>query len=63
MDEKVADQVPPARCRFDRCLGPYLLRQLISLKNHIHVQCLGQRPSYYRIRAGGNCVKDTLKIG
>jgi hypothetical protein len=63
MDEKVADLVPPARCRFGKCLGLYLLQQLISLKNRIHVQRLGHRPSYYPIRAGDGCVKDTSKIG
>jgi hypothetical protein len=63
MDEKVADLVPPVRCIFGKCLGLYLLQQLISLKNRIHVQCLGHRRSYYLIRAGGCCVKDTLKMG
>jgi len=63
MDEKVADLVPPARCRFGKCLGLYLLHQLISLKNRIHGQSLGHRPSYYPIRAAGCRVKDTLKMG
>ena len=53
MDEKVVDLVPLARCRFGKCLGLYLLQQLISLKNRIHVQCFGHRPSYYSIRAEG----------
>ena len=63
MDEKVADLVPPVRCRFGRCLGQYLLHQLISLKDRIHGQSLGHRPSYYPIRAAGCRVKDTLKMG
>jgi hypothetical protein len=63
MDEKVVDLVPLARCRFGKCLGLNLLQQLISLMNRIRVQCLGHRPSYYPIRAGGCCVKDTLKMG
>ena len=62
MDEKVVDLVPLARCRFGKCLGLYLLQQLISLKNRIHVQSLGHRPSYYPIRAGVRCVNDTLKM-
>ncbi len=52
MGERVADLVPPAHCRFGKCLGLCLIRQLISLKNRIRVQCLGQCPSYYPIRAG-----------
>lgn len=51
MDEKVADLVPLARCRFGKCPGLYLLQQLISLKNRIRVQGLGHPQSYYPIRA------------
>jgi hypothetical protein len=60
MDEKAVDLVPLARCRFGKCLGLYLLQQLISLESRIRVQWSGHRPSYYPIRAGGCCVKDTL---
>ena len=52
MDEKVADLVPPARCRFGKCLGLYLLQQLIWLKNRIRVHWLDHCPSYSPIRAG-----------
>lgn len=63
MDEKVADLLLLARCRFGKCLGLYLLQQLVSLKNRIDVPCLDHRPSYYLIRAGSCCVKDNLKMG